>query len=98
MKFERGKNPKSSMRIGLIERLEEIGQKVINKYFWDIGGEKFKSSIEKDISEELGHPVTVEIYQDDESQWHIEVSLSPEIQHKTVIDKGLHNRLYRNSG
>ena len=79
MKFERGKDPKEALSIGLQEKLRKNVRIIVEKYKFNLANKKLGRDAEKELSEMMGMPVKLSVRKDFEAgEWELNVNVVPE--------------------
>jgi len=66
MEFERGKDPKQTLRIGIVERSLEVIKRLISENVLDLANQEIHRKIEESFKKEIGLEMRVKIDMDRE--------------------------------
>ena len=79
MKFERGKDPKEALGIGLQEKLRKNVRIIVEKYKFNLANKKIRKDAEGELSKMMNMPVRLSVRKDFEAgEWELNVNVMPE--------------------
>ena len=79
MKFERGKDPKEALGIGLQEKLRKNVRIIVEKYKFNLANKKLRKDAEEELSKMVNMPVKLSVRKDFEAgEWELNVNVMPE--------------------